>query len=277
MSPVFHFQGHALGVAGTMRLPFQEVIETQASSVLSTAGGYASAEVKDFRYRDILKFDRAQTLVTGSRLADLEEEGSDPKRVHSTLIQAVVEGFDLLGMVTADRIEAHIVSKHVSGGIGEPEVRLKGTRFEGLKIGGNRIKVDLAVDELDAHPTHTTFRNGYSAGQFAGLFQMTEAQVNSCPDAVKRFLRYPYTKSPEELPAINGITNFSMVRTLEPEAKTDGYWGHVFYIKGFGTVRLGEINISALTRSVTMLQVDMGSPMEATFMASSGEDGGSDW
>src|SRR3954453_11498734 len=154
-----------------MKVPFHETVETQASSALPPTGGYSSSSASHFRYREIFRFEHARTLVTGSRLSDVMRD-SGPERVHSNLIQSVIEGLDILGVVTADRIEAHIVSEHVSGGSGEPTVTLAGTRFENLKIAGVPVEIDLATDVLDRYDTHAKFCEGYRGDErVRGLFR----------------------------------------------------------------------------------------------------------
>src|SRR4051812_25823783 len=130
-----------------MKVPFHETVETQASSALPPTGGYSSSSASHFRYRDIFRFEHARTLVTGSRLSDVMRD-SGPERVHSTLIQSVIEGLDILGVVTADRIEAHIVSEHVSGGFGETTFTLARTRVQNMRIAGEPVEVDIVTEGL---------------------------------------------------------------------------------------------------------------------------------
>jgi len=205
---------------------------------------------------------------------------SGPERVHSTLIQSVIEGLDILGVVTADRIEAHIVSEHVSGGSGEPTVTLAGTRFENLKIAGVPVEVDLATDVLDRYDTHAKFCEGYRGDErVRGLFRRNpdEEEKEFRPSFVNRFLSHLSDEPAEELPSVNGITGLSLVRSMGKPSPLFKRYGHVIHVQGFGTIRLAEVGVSSLTRSVTMMHVNMGSPVMGDMAVGSGEDGGSDW
>jgi hypothetical protein len=69
----------------------------------------------------------------------------------------------------------------------------------------------------------------------------------------------------------------SLVRGLKPASKGLDCYGHVVHLEGFGTIRLAEVEISKLTRTVNMLQVETDCPHRALMMMSSVSDGGEDY
>jgi len=277
LSSLFRFKGQATGLAGRMRVPFQEIIESQASATLAAVGGFDSAVSRNFCYRDMIRFDHALSVVTGSRLNDVVRD-AETHKVHSTLIQSIVEGLDILGIVTADRIEAHIVSEHVSGGTGQPTVQLIGTRFENLRVAGVQLEIDLATDVFDRHDTFAKFTDAFQSDeQLRQLFQAQNHDIGEAPSAVSRFLGHLLREPVDDLPVTNGIAGLSLVRQVAAKTRLFRCYGHVIHVPGFGTIRLAEVGVSALTRSVTMLHVNMGSPVMADAVVGSGEDGGSDW
>jgi hypothetical protein len=265
------FKATAIGAGGFIAVPFNEIIEVQAASALPEIGGYGTARSVDFRYREILSFDLAHTEVVGSRLADAD----DGVHVFSTLVKSTVEGFNVMGMVTADRIVANLVSTFKGESPGELSVRLVGSRFENLRIAGIPVKVILAVDTLDKYDTYQSLRYGYESDECVrdlfGDLSLRE-RFDKAPSKVAQWFSHGCKIHPE-LPAIDGISRVSLVRGLEPEDSGFDCWGHVIHVHGFGTIRLGEVAINRLTRSVTMVQIDLGCPITGRLMCCASEDG----
>lgn len=269
----FRFQGHAIGAGGRIHNPFQEIIEIQAAAALPEIGGYGSSRSSSFRYREILQFDLAHSEVTGSL------SGNGGKPVHNTLIKTTVEGLNIMGMVTADRVVANLVSVHDGEGDGEPSVKLAGTRFENLKIAGVPVKVDLALDVFDRLHTHSHVRNAYRTDQhFRALFDdlTLKRRLQEAPERVRRWFYRP-AENDGEMPQTKGVTSLSLVRRLEPERPEFQCWGHVIHIDGFGSIVLAELQLTQFTRRLTMVRVNLGSPVEGDATICSVEDGGTDW
>jgi hypothetical protein len=269
----FRFHAHAIGAGGRIRNPFQEIVEVQAASALPEIGGYGSGRVQDFKYREIIHFDHAHTEVTGS------STGQDGGAVHNTLAKSTVEGLNIMGMVTADRVVANLVAAHPEGRDVEPSIKLTGTRFENLRIAGVPVKVDLALDIFNRLDTHQGLTAAYrdDAGfrrHFAEISHRERFQ--ELPGRVQRWFHRPAADD-SALPETKGITSLTLVRRLEPERQEFQCWGHVIYLEGFGTIRLAELQISRYSRRLTMVQVDLGSPVDGEVMAASIEGNGTDW
>lgn len=257
----FRFHGHAIGAGGRINHPFHEFIEIQAASALPDIGGHGSARSSDFRYRDILRFHHAQTEVTGSK-----SENAHGKPVHKSLMRSRVEGLDIMGMVTADRVEARLVSFTTDEPDGELCFKFTGSYFENLKIAGVPVKVHLAVEEFDRLCTHRHLAESFrkkEKGEFYGVFQKLTLKetLKEAPERVQR----GFQQAPEQgadLPHIGGVTCLSLVKQLEPERKEFPCWGHIIFIEGFGTVHLAELAVSKLGRRLTMIRVNLGSPVD---------------
>jgi hypothetical protein len=268
----FRFKGSAYGAAGVITTPFREIIPTQAASNLADFGGYGLGHSEDFTHRDILRFDRARTEVTGSRT---HLEGPAP--TYSTLVKATVEGLNIMGMVTADRIVANLVSTYVHGPDAEPAVNLIGSRFENLRIGGIPVKVCLNLDVLDRYRHHKSLKDAFKTDKgVRDLFGDDDLKKRhkGAPQEVRNFLDAP-PDDDAEMPHCNGVSTVSIVRKLEPECNAFECFGHVIHIEGFGTIRLGEVRICKVTRELTMLQVRLGCPVEGDSSVGVVADGGS--
>src|SRR5260370_32606313 len=132
----FHAEGHAL--SGEFRHPLWSVIQAQASASLSTIGGHATAQVENFHHQDFVCFKSADTHISGKR------RRNDTFVTHAS---TVVKGLNILGMVTADRIVSRLTSVH-SPKDPEGHIIAEDSRFEGLKIDGEDVKVILRHDLL---------------------------------------------------------------------------------------------------------------------------------
>ncbi len=273
----FRFHGYAIGAAGRIQKPFYELIEVQAATALPPIGGHGTAHSRGFQHREILRFDLAHTEVTGTPCP--HDCDDDPQRaVYSTRITSTVEGVNILGMVTVDRVVATLSSTYTPASDGEPSVKLIGTRFENLRIAGIPVEVDLACDVFDRYDTHRTLVNAYRTDEKTrALIDQLASKDRSkdAPPEVQRCL--PIPGDGKELPASRGITVVSLVRGLTPQSGGLECWGHVIRVPGFGTVLLAEIEISKETRNVNMIQVDLDCPYKGQLMLCSIADGGDDY
>jgi hypothetical protein len=241
----FRFRGSAIGVAGQICKPFSDIVEAQAASALTQTGGFGSAQSAAFKYRDILHFDLAHTEVSGAQ-CDNPDDHDAP--LSSARITSTVEGLNIMGVITADRVVATLSSTFSSKPDYEPSVRLLGTRFENLKVAGILVQADLAVDVLDRFDTHRALAHAWkSDNDVQLLFGQT-------------------TVSPSDWP---GNTSVSSVRSLPglPE-KCPGLVRHprVIHVVGFGTVRLAEVTVSRGSRNVAMIHVELDCPYKGRVM-----------
>lgn len=137
MEKTFLYHALASGVSGNITVPFHELIEVQAASALPFTGGYSASRVEGFRYKDIFSFSSARTITTGS-----ESGGS-----FNTLATAIVEGLNILNVLTADRVVARIASKYVKESR-EQSATFLGSSLENLRIAGNPVEIGIAPERL---------------------------------------------------------------------------------------------------------------------------------
>ena len=239
------YNANAIGIAGQITHPFNEIIPIQAASALPPDGGVGSIRVEGFRHRDILSFASAYAEVVGTE----PESG-----VYETLSVSVVEKFNLLDVVTCDRIVGRLTSRFpgvAKDGCEAPrEVSVVpiGSRFEGLRIGNHFFeRLELAPDYFCA-PERAFWTGLLKAAEYdrdGGLSVLTLPAANG---------------DPVPLPTVEQratLLGFSIaVRDPKPGAEL----GHPIRIKvpQFGTVHLGEFFCSPTSRSLTMLRVELG-------------------
>ncbi len=140
-----HYNAQGTVLHGHLKLPFETLIEPQAKTCLPDEGGYF-VNCKDcYRLDGIMSFTAGYTHVAGSR-------STKPGQGWTTLVTTVIEGLNVLEVVTADRIVGQIVTDHPLEGY-VPAIRFLGTRFENLRISGCPVNLDVDVNLLGGKPT----------------------------------------------------------------------------------------------------------------------------
>ena len=139
MERTFLYHALASGVSGRITAPFQDLIEVQAASALPPTGGYSASRVENFRYKEILSFRSATTLTIGTF--------SDTKGKYNTLATVTIEGLNVLGAITADRIVARLASSQPEEG-GPPEVSIVGSHYQNLQVAGCPLDVQPDLRRL---------------------------------------------------------------------------------------------------------------------------------
>src|SRR5437899_7073482 len=154
----FHFHGEGHAFSGEFRHPLWSVIPAQASASLSQIGGHATAQVQNFHHQEFVCFKSADTHVSGKRRRD---------ETFVTHASTVVKGLNILGMVTAERIVCRLTSIHHLKER-EGHIIAEDTRFEGLRINGEDVKVILRHDLLVKCKTFDDLRKGIASDAKSG-------------------------------------------------------------------------------------------------------------
>lgn len=253
----FRHDASAAAFGGFLSRPFTQPLTTQASSVLAPVGGYASARVEDYRFQEIVSFDIGYTQVMGTQRRD--ENG---RTVYETLATAVVEGLNILDMITADRVVSRLVSAYVEGESGdEPPYLPTGSYFVNLRIAGTLIGDQQGV--LQPRP--------YLLDEKAGAKSMLERLGHeSCKpfcDAAGNPIK--------SLPAKARLPLFDLSGFQIPGATRQPGHACRIEIPSFGTISLGEYIVGAGERMLNMIVVDLHSPERGMLVVDPTEGNGS--
>jgi hypothetical protein len=234
----FHFHALAHALSGEFRHPLWSIIPARASAALSTIGGHASAEERAFHFQDFVCFKSAHTFVSGKHRRD------DTYVTHAS---TVVKGLNILGMVTAERIVSRLTSVHSPR---EPEGHIiaDDSRFEGLRINGQDVKVTLRHDLLVKCRTFADLTKGIAGDKKSGRIVAFEegGKVAVC----------------------------SLVEKIETKLGGVDAKQHLIEVKNFGKIFLAEVFISPGTRTLTMLRLELGSPHVAELTAAEASTNG---
>jgi hypothetical protein len=273
---MFRFHGDAIGAAGRITAPYDDVIPAQASAALPELGGVARAHAGRFEHRGIFRFEEARAELVGRREGDAYE----------TLIMAVVEGLNINEMVTADRLVARLVSSRRPDNP-EPSITPIGSHFENLRIAGYPVKLDLATDTFHALSTFSSLARAYQddtdnsrerlaqVGSIAGSEQASQRILEYLPASPLVEQLHSATTKPQPAPAIYSTTLVREVLGVPRHAAT--VCGHVIEIEGFGIIRLAEFHVASNWKRLTMLRVNLGSPIRGEWMSAAAQGNGSDW
>ena len=252
--PFYHAEASAL--EGRLNRPITEIIYPQAPVSLPREGGYRAARVENFRVQQVLSFSSAYTQVAGT-------QSLKANHGQTTLATAVLERFNVLDVVTADRIVAQIGTDYENESY-IPSVTFLGTRFENLHIAGHPVHLELDTDLLgeNAHNARWTENRGLR-DHIAGQRQAIESQNRVSPE---------YLESYNQLPSKEGtLGSLGCSLVKHTEGSFPGHcFGHVIGVPHFGRIYLGvlrirESDLDERSRlplqteiSLTMIRIQMG-------------------
>jgi hypothetical protein len=252
MKTRFLYHAEAVGATGYITLPFNETMALQAATALPINGGHGISRVERFHHRNIFSFESAESQVVGSF--------SEKDQAHGTLSTVVVEGLNILNVVTCDKLVARLTTKHHERS--EPEFILLGSRFENLRIAGHEFKPDLATDLFSQHSTWRSLNEAHAKDE---KFRAELAKLTLFPGEDGAF------------PQSRGTLGCTLARNLDNLPPGLTRKDHGIYVPHFGTVYLGELFITQTSRRLLMLHVDLGCSIEGCFGAGSAGGNGSPW
>jgi len=224
------YHAEAAVLEGHLTLPLVQEIKTQAYAKLSEKGGYLAQHESNYRLESVISFRKAYTQVAGNR-------GDKPGHGWSTLASSVVEGLNVLDVVTADRVVAQISVEHPLVGY-VPSITFLGTRFENLRIAGHPVKLDLDLNLFGTKPDNDAPYTKSSA--FADRVAAQHSQVQSHPNLIQELVqRYTgFARDAENPEAVE----CSLVNQADGAFPGSSH-GHLIHVPDFGTVCLANVRL----------------------------------
>lgn len=289
----FHFHASAHAFSGELTRPAQRIIPVQAGISLPSTGGVGAAHVENFRLDEVVSFSRGSAHVSGSIKEDKD------KIIHTTHATATIEGLNILDMVTADRIVAHLSSSHEEGAKGrEGEVLLVGSRFENLRLAGCPVDVELHHRLFLGLKTHEAIKRAWDArgSELRTLADETARALigKEAPDSLElheallcsivkkvHFKEPGFGECPEQEEDKEAKKKKEEQRKEEkkykeeypcPGVKRLGH--HAYHIVDFGKIFLAEVLCQYGRKTLTMLRVQLGSPNGGGFTAVQADSNG---
>jgi hypothetical protein len=270
------YNADATILSGNLSLPLVQQIEPQAHAHLREEGGYLSERVENYRVESVLSFRSAYTHVAGNR-------NTKPGQGWTTLTTTVIEGLNILDVVTADRIVGQTITDHPLEGY-VPAVSFLGSRFENLRIAGHAVEIDLDPNILGDKPEND------------GPYTRHEGVLGRVRKQYERILSHGHL--PEELGGqYNRLKGtLGSAETLEcslVNQATGRYPGHSFghkvRIPGFGEITLAKLTVDhedphpksgipmKTTVHLTMVEFKLGCVIEGVMSMGRGGANGSNF
>ncbi len=292
MSFVYH--ANALAFGGVIKKPGCDVIPSQASVVLAPSGGEGWQTVRNFNYKDIITFDEASAYVGGSQKG----------RYRNTVATTMIRNLNLMNMIQIELLVARVTSEHLAvddkeqSPSGEPQFTFEGSLMENVRIAGRRAEVALDPSVFSRYNTYSSFVQAF--GEDASvedrlLGRQTTAEMAG-PLAARYAQRFcwPADQCQKGAPGKNGVFRCSLVEGIPDIPETNEDFsdedvtrtndriqpvrrnGYIVRIADFGTVAIGEVLLKDHQRTVNMLRLNLGSPIDGSGTACSGTTNGTD-
>ena len=275
-SSEFYYHAHGTAISGAITRPVSYMIDTVASTALPVSGGAASANAGNTVHShpqlgNIISYKSASTQVAGSF--------NSADGCHTTLVTVTVEGLNVLNTVTADRIVMKLSAQHHPSEEEGHFVPL-GSHFDNLKIGGHPVKVELDHELFCSCDTYAGFKQRYKSDAAFRKQARKQFLWGDYDADTPQFLkdRFQWHTGKDTPPESKGLVPCTLVKSVEHDQpnvlKT---YGNVIIVPQFGKVFLGEMTVKSGTRHITMLRLELGSPIGGGINFGGGGGNGSTW
>jgi len=255
---VFYFNADASAVGGFLHEPFRSV-PTPCSAALSSTGGHTTTQATDFNFEDGIKARAAYTHVSGR-----------PSRQNGPWTQrtvSVVEGFNLLDRVTADRLVAQMFIEQPAADGGPRKISFAGSHFSNLRIDGRPIEPVLDATLLPPHHREADAYNRDAAfnpelewpelTEFARRQGAERLAEKDLPGWGRERLGWIAAANSAEKAAFEGYTLCSLVNRIEGVTVGQAS-AHFIDLPDFGRIFLAEVTVLPYAAHLTMLRAELG-------------------
>lgn len=224
----FHFHASGYALSAHFYRPTDVLIAAQAALALPIEGGVAHSRLEKFAIPPLASLRMAQTYLSGS----WQDENTA-----TTSVTVVVEGLRILDFLSVERMVMRLTSEYEVNNEKESHIIALGSHFDGLRLGGFEVKVtlrhSLLVNSMTFADLQNNVRNDAKSGKLS--FSGNDAVLCSLVEKIE--------------------TDLDKIPGVEIE-------GHVIRMPHYGEIALAEVFASYGSRTLTMLQFNLGSPDE---------------
>jgi hypothetical protein len=222
------YDAKAYVFSAELEQPIRRVVDRKALVELPKSGGYKYEGAGPLRLDGVVSYRGGYAQVAGH------------SNCHSwgvtTLATSVIEDLNVLDVITADRVVAQITTEHSDYGR-VPSVSFLGTRFENLRIAGQKVELEPHLDILGPKPD-----DGGSYFDDGGVFSRIAHQYAN----IKRMIGLPKWASDQFHwdPAQAQRQNEMKCSLVNGVSGSPGKsFGHVIDLPHFGKIFLGELTV----------------------------------
>jgi hypothetical protein len=265
------YNAEATVLSGQLTLPVTQTIDPQTHSKLDPSGGYFNQRSDGYRLESIISFDAAYSHVAGNK-------STKPGEGWNTLTTTVIEGLNVMEVVTADRVVGQTITQHPLVGY-MPSISFLGTRFENLRIAGVPVEI-----EWDQEIFATTPANDLPYALDPGIVSRVARQYdrilknkNLSPALQERYNQLSRTLGKSETIECSLVNR---VAGLFPGTIA----GNTITFPGFGTITLGKVIVKhedpiekthkKTTVTLTMIDLKLGCVIEGSVPVGTGGSNG---
>jgi hypothetical protein len=270
---VHDFDAEAFCLEGRFHRPVRHEVRPRASARLPREGGYFHERAEPYRFHGLLSHAGSYVHVAGNR-------SLKPGYGWVTLATSVIEGLNIMDVVTADRIVAQISTEYPLEGY-VPTVTFLGTRFENLQIAGHPVQVEMDGEFFGDKPANDlTYHSEKGFRERVAAQRERILKGPNLPDEIAgRYNRLPQSPTPEE------TIECSLVQRVEGSYPGRSY-GHAIDVPHFGKLYLGVVRLEQsvyrtetgehpkTTIGLTMIEAKMGCIGDGQLGAGNGKTNG---
>ena len=274
----FIFRGNAAAIGGRIVRPRDLVIDSSTASSLTVSGGRSRSQAAATKFGQWVSFGTAATSAEGL-FDDVKQqiELSYGRVAEDALTMSTSVSADVTALSVGDKPKLTV--KHLNGSLsskspgasGEPAIAVgSDTTIEGAAIDSYGLIVTLAIPLFQRFDTLSKLLTAADDPQFV---QRSGGHLLMKPAG-----RGKAAPSPPRLLQTYGTTYATIVRSIKWAG--DPYPGatieqHVVTVPDFGKIFFGELLITDLSRRLTMLRLELGSPIGGVIACGEVETNGS--
>jgi hypothetical protein len=251
----FVFRGNASAFGGRFVRPDDVFLEMPGASSLSVVGGRS---VSTFtgpaeKFKGYLSFESATTFAEGKfddRAQAIELTYGRVKEetlVTSTRVRAEINKLTVgtEKRLTVGKMVAELLSTSPKGGSREPSIPVGEVSITGLAIDGFRMRITFNSQAFNEHDTHARVLRGVASPKFVRQYGR---QFFVGRGGLLKNRRYIHATL---------ATKVEWEGERNPRAEIVG--NHMVVVKDFGRIFFGEVIISAGSRRLTLMRLELGS------------------
>lgn len=269
---VYHADAHILDVE--LEHPIKVARQEYGHVVLENTRreGLITQSVGETNIEGLISFKSGHSRVAGAHIDQKTDIFGQDHSGWFTLATAVLEGYNVEDIITADRVVAQLSTQHpktydraypISH---VPRVNFIGTRFENLQVGGYPVKVELDLTICGAKPDgdrsyldddgflDRVHRQLDRAAEERDLPKSLEkkygAEITHIDDLKKRAKENRKADKRNQAGAPSGPNGYpklrcSLIKNVSLPVEIPGVkaFGNAIFIQDFGTVHLAELEV----------------------------------
>jgi hypothetical protein len=235
VEPVHNYHADAYLLKAGLEHPIERNVEHESYVEINEQSNgqslYTYQQARRFNLEGIISYESGYTQVAGHK---------SPKAGHgfTTLATSVVEGLNVLDVITADRVVGQISTEHPVIDEGQvPTVTFLGTRFDNLRIAGHKVEVERQLDILGPKPARDK-----SYFDDSGVLNRISRQFTKINGAkvlpAWASQQFRWNKSAVQK---QGMMEASLVSSISGAPGIS--FGHVIDLPNFGKIFLGELKV----------------------------------